>query len=258
MTKQSSPSSPPRQKRRLNRWLWWSGLGLAVIVLLWFIGPSLLTWERAVMAFANSKQAIEQFVLWSGWLGPLVLILFHSLQIIVAPIPAYALFGAAGFLYGAFWGGIYATIGTFVGIIAVMVLTRRLGRPWAARMVGEDRLQRWSQMTANRSLILWGVLLLAPVGDIPYFLAGLAGLGILRILALTLLTRVPTIFLVTTAVSGTTGLGWAELATLLVVFLILFALLMRYQTVLLAWFDTQIRARLNRAESPANGSTSDF
>jgi uncharacterized membrane protein YdjX (TVP38/TMEM64 family) len=240
------------------RWPLWIFLGLAIVVLFWLSGPALLEWGRAVMSFTSSEVAIESFVLWAGWFGPLILITFHALQIVVAPIPAYALFGAAGFLYGPFWGGVYATAGTFLGIAAVMLLTRRFGRPWAARMVGEERLERWRQMTSNHSLLLWGFLLLAPVGDLPFFLAGLAGVGILRIFVLTLLTRIPSIFLITTAASGTTSLGWGELAVLLVIFLIVFALLMRYQASILAWFDVQIRARLSRTESPARGRVSDF
>jgi uncharacterized membrane protein YdjX (TVP38/TMEM64 family) len=125
-------------------------------------------------------------------------------------------------------------------------------------MVGGDRLDRWSQMTTNRGLLLWGMLLLAPVGDIPFFLAGLAGVGILRILALTLITRVPSIFLITTAASGTTSLGWGELAVMLAIFLIVFALLMHYQAAILAWFDAQVRARMTSAEAPCNGRATDL
>jgi uncharacterized membrane protein YdjX (TVP38/TMEM64 family) len=234
------------------RWLWGIFLGAAAMGLLWATGPILLEWGRAILAFTTSEEAIESFVIWAGWFGPLLLIALHAAQIIVAPIPAYALFGASGFLYGAFWGGVYATTGTFLGITIVMLLTRRFGRPWAARMVGEDRLDRWNQMTTNRSLLLWGGLLLAPIGDIPFFLAGLAGIGIIRILLLTLLTRVPTIFLITTAASGSTSLGWGELAVLLVIFLIVFALVMRYQAKILSWFETQVRARITKDGKPAH------
>lgn len=258
MTEQNYPAPRPRRKGLLNRWPLWIILGLVVTGILWMLGPTLLEWVQIVMAFTSSEEAIESFVLWSGWFGPLVLITFHALQIVVAPIPAYALFGAAGFLYGAFWGGVYATAGTLLGIATAMLLTRRFGRPWAARMVGADRLDRWSQMTTNRGLLIWGILLLAPVGDIPFFLAGLAGVGILRILALTLITRVPSIFLITTAASGTTSLGWGELAVMLVIFLIIFALLMHYQTAILAWFDTQVRARMTSPEAPSNGRVSDL
>lgn len=258
MTEQGSRVSRPKAKRWLAYWPLWIFMGLVAAAVLWMTTPSLLIWEQAVMAFANSEEAIERFVLWSGWFGPVALVALHAAQIIVAPIPAYALFGAAGFLYGAFWGGVYATTGTILGIMAVMALTRRFGYPWAERMVGADRLERWRQITANRGLLLWGVLLLAPVGDIPFFLAGLAGVGILRMVALTLLTRVPTIFLITTAASGSPTLGWQELAILLTLFVIVFALLMRYQAQILAWFDTQIRTRLTRAESSASGQRSDF
>ncbi len=224
-------------------WLVWA---VVIIGLLWWLRAPLTQIGQAIVSFARSEEAIESFVIWLGWFGPPVLILLNALQIVIAPVPAYALFGAAGFLYGPIWGGIYGTLGTLLGASAAMLLTRRFGRPWAARMVGEARLTRWNQMTDRRGWLVWGLLLLAPVGDIPYFLAGLSQVKWLQILVLTIITRVPTIFLVAAAGSGTTSVGWEELAVLLVCLVVIFGILWRYQSVILAWFDERMNPHISR------------
>lgn len=206
-----------------------------------------LSW---VMAWAGDEAAIEAWVLWLGWLGPPMLILLHALQIVFAPLPAYALFGAAGFLYGPWWGGSYAMVGTLLGATAAMVLTRRFGRPLAVRMVGEARLDKWSQMTINQSWLTWGFLLLAPVGDLPYFLAGLSQISVWRILLLTLLIRVPTIFLIAAAASGTTSLTWQTVVPLMVVVVFGCGLLFRYQSAIQGWLDRMVYRRFNPPSSP--------
>ncbi|MCB0117081.1 MAG: hypothetical protein KDD84_23435, partial [Caldilineaceae bacterium] len=85
---------------------------------------------------------------------------------------------------------------------------------------------------------------LAPVGDIPYFLAGLSQVGVLRILVLTLVTRAPTIFLVAGAASGSTGLSWRELVLMIGVLVIIFGLLWRYQDRIVTWFELRVHARV--------------
>ncbi len=234
------------------RWPWYLALfalvgGIAVLI--WQL-PSVRTAAGQIIAWVGNPEAIEAFVVWLGWFGPPALISLHALQIIFAPLPAYALFGAAGFLYGTLWGGIYATVGTLLGATAAMLLTRRFGRPLAARMVGEDRMARWHDKTLNQSWFTWGFLLLAPVGDLPFFLAGLAGIQVWRILLLTLVIRVPSIFLIAAAASGTTALSWREVIPIMAVVIVLCAVLFRYQAALLRWFDRAAQQRfVARTES---------
>lgn len=218
--------------------------GAIVLLLLARYWPLLQDAANIVFSFAQNEEAIEDVVIWLGWFGPPILVLFNALQIVVAPIPAYAFFVAAGFLYGAVWGGIYGTLGTLLGAATAMLLSRRFGRPWVVRMVGDSRLDRWNEMTNRRGWLVWGLLLLAPVGDIPYFLAGLSQVSVQRILILTLVTRVPTIFLITAAASGTTSLSWQELVLLILVLVVVFGGLWRYQNPIVNWFDRHVQTRL--------------
>jgi uncharacterized membrane protein YdjX (TVP38/TMEM64 family) len=226
-------------------------LGVGLVGAYWVVPqvwPQIWPWLERGVVLVTDEAALEEFVRWLDWLGPLVLIGMNALQIIVAPIPAYAIFAAAGFLYGGLWGGIYGMIGTLLGAAAAMLLTRRFGRPLAARMVGGDRLERWSSMTVSQSMVTWSLLLLAPVGDLPFFLAGLSKVGVARILVLTTITRVPTIFLISATASGATGMAWWQLVLIILAMLIFFGLVLRQQDAILNWVNRRINRRLQATE----------
>lgn len=225
----------------------WAFLIVAGLFLLLFWQLGSFLWNRlpALLALMEDEAALESTAGWLGWLGPLGVIFFNALQIVLAPIPAYGIFAVAGFLYGPVWGGVYGSIGTLLGATLAMMLTRRFGRPLAVRMVGQERLEKWDRVTNSHSTLLWAILLLAPVGDVPYFLAGLSSVNIPKVLVLTLLIRIPTVFLVTAAASGATFLSWWQLTLIILGLLVLFGLLIYHQDRLLAWFEGQIQKRLH-------------
>jgi uncharacterized membrane protein YdjX (TVP38/TMEM64 family) len=86
---------------------------------------------------------------------------------------------------------------------------------------------------------------MAPVGDIVYFLAGLSQVSFVKILALTLISRVPFVFLVAAAAAGFTLLPWWQLALILLVFVLLFWITARHQERVLRWIDRQVGRRLS-------------
>jgi hypothetical protein len=61
---------------------------------------------------------------------------------------------------------------------------------------------------------------------------------------LTLVTRVPTIFLIAAAASGSTSLGWLELVLLIVGMVLVFGGLWRYQGLITDWFDRHVQTHL--------------
>jgi uncharacterized membrane protein YdjX (TVP38/TMEM64 family) len=69
--------------------------------------------------------------------GPVGLIALFVLQILVAPLPGYVFQAAAGYLFGWFWGAVYACIGMLIGGTLAMTLARIFGRPLVRRVVGE-------------------------------------------------------------------------------------------------------------------------
>ncbi len=171
-------------------------------------GLVLWLWGRDIYTFLTDETALEALVVRLGPWGPIALILTNVVQIVVAPIPGYVVQLAAGYLYGPLKGGIYAGIGVLVGAMTAMWLARTLGRPVARLLVGESRLARWETVTHSDSPWIWLLLLLGPIGDVPYTLAGLSSVPYLTIFLITLFVRVPAVFLSTAIGGGALSLYW--------------------------------------------------
>jgi len=82
--------------------------------------------------FTNLKKftdpyALRVFVLKFGLLAPFALITLEILQSFLSVLPFYGVTIAAGFVFGAFWGLVYALIGTFIGSALAFLVARRYG-----------------------------------------------------------------------------------------------------------------------------------
>lgn len=231
------------QRILTSRRIWLlTSIGGLMVVLAWTFGPQM--W-----AIAQDETALEAFVIQLGAWGPLALVAINAAQIVVAPLPGYVMQIAAGYLYGPLWGGVYGAAGLVIGAMLAMGLARIFGRPLAEQLVGVGRLERWERVTFSTSTLVWFAILLAPTGDLPYFLAGLAKVSFTKILLLTLAIRVPSTMVVAAAGAGVWLLpGW-QLALVLAVLGVATALLMRYQDRVLALVDRRVQGQLSREES---------
>ena len=166
----------------LQRRGWWilSGVVIAGALAAWRYGSTF--W-----AVVSDEQALEAFIASLGWIGPLALVAINVAQIVVAPIPGYVMQAAAGYLYGPFWGGVWGALGLLIGSMLAMALARIFGRPLVLRLVSAERLARWERVTHSDSTVIWFMILLAPTGDLPYFMAGLAQVSFTKIFVLTLM-----------------------------------------------------------------------
>ncbi len=225
-----------------SRRTWWMIIiGVLGAVLVWTFGP----WLWAIV---QDEVALEAFVVRLGAWGPLALIVLNAAQIVVAPLPGYVMQIAAGYLYGPIWGGVYGAIGLVIGAMLAMTLARRFGRPLAEQLVGAGRLERWERVTFSTSTLVWFAILLAPTGDLPYFMAGLARVSFVKILLLTLAIRVPSTMVVAAAGAGVWLLSGWQLAIMLAALGIATVLLIRYQERLLALIDRRVQGQLSREE----------
>jgi uncharacterized membrane protein YdjX (TVP38/TMEM64 family) len=127
---------------------------------------------------------------WIEPLGPAAPLAFFGLnvvQILVAPIPGYPVQALGGILFGPIFGSILTVGGLVAGGVLAAWLTRRLGRPWLEKRLGADTLAHWEAIAHIDSFWTWWLILLIPIGDLPYFFAGLSHIR-LRTLALAILT----------------------------------------------------------------------
>jgi uncharacterized membrane protein YdjX (TVP38/TMEM64 family) len=227
----------------VSKWLkpnryWLLALGiLALGVVLWHYGP-------ALWALVRDQERLASWVDHLGWLGPLAVVLLNALQIIIAPIPGYVVQIAAGYLYGALWGGVWNSLGLLLGASAAFWLARGFGRPVAERVIGRARLARWEKVTHSTSTVVWCVMLLGPTGDVPYYLAGLSRVSYVKVIIIAAVLRIPSVFLEASVGAGVVVLAWWEWAFILVFLIGIIVFFLRYQEPILLWMEELVQRRV--------------
>jgi uncharacterized membrane protein YdjX (TVP38/TMEM64 family) len=183
----------------MRRW-WIKWVVLAVIAAV--VAVLAVRYWREVAAFLRDPEALRAWLARLGPLGPLGLILFNTVQVVIAPVPGYPVQIVSGYLFGWWRGTLYSVVGMILGGLLAMTLARVYGRPLVERIVGVERLERWEKVAHLNSMAVWFVLMLGPLGDAPYYLAGLTKLPVWKLLSIVLLVRTPSVM-----VSAALGAG---------------------------------------------------
>ncbi len=222
------PNQTPTDRVRLLHTIVLLAVGGVGLWLLWYF------WAE-IRSFTQDTAALQLFADQLGWWGPPALIAINILQMVVAPIPGYAVYLVAGLLYGFLWGGIWSSIGLLAGSMLAMWLARHFGRPLVIRMIGRKQLERWEDLIHSDSTLVWGVILLSPIGDMPYYLAGLSHVRFRKIALLSVLTRVPQAFVTTALGAGAFQLQWWQLALLTAILVAPLVLFTYYRETITCW-----------------------
>lgn len=178
------------------------------------VGPLVILWAPLSHLGTNPAQ-LRSWIDGMGPMAPVAFVLLNIAQIVVAPIPGYPVQVLGGLLFGIVPGSIYTVGGMVIGGTLAAWLGRRFGRPWLERRLGKDTLRHWSEITHLNSFWVWWVILLIPLGDIPYFLAGLSRIRLAVFALVILASRGPFTILIVWAGDGVANLPLAGIAMLM-------------------------------------------
>ncbi|MCB0197259.1 MAG: TVP38/TMEM64 family protein [Anaerolineae bacterium] len=199
----------PRIHKLKSKLLPWIG-GLLVIVVLAAL------WKPLSQVGADSTH-VRAWIEPLGPFAPLAFFLLNVAQIVVAPIPGYPVQVLGGILFGVIPGSIYAVGGMVAGGTLAAWLGRRFGRPWLEQRMGAETLEQWGKIAHIDSFWTWWVILLIPLGDIPYFFAGLSRISLSRFALAILTSRGPFTVLIVWAGDSVVDLPLVWVALLMAV-----------------------------------------
>jgi len=145
-------------------------------------------------------------------LGPwrhLAFVGIQVLQVFFAPIPGQLTGFLGGFLFG-FWPGLALTMGgLLLGSAGAMLFSRRLGRPFVRRIVGEELFAKFGYLIEGGGLFSYFMLFLLPAlpDDAICFVAGLSDLPLRKLMGVCFLGRLPGMAVLTLAGAS---VGWSS------------------------------------------------
>jgi len=188
----SEPHAPGPAERGGRSWWPWllAGLVVAAIVL------ALVLWGRPLTDLLTRREALNAWVADLGAWGPAAIVLLEMVQTLAGPVPGTAIEAASGFLFGPWWGTLYAMTGIVAGALIAFLLARRFGRPLIHRFVRWQDVERLDHLLERGGSMLFFLLWLFPLvpDDLVCLAAGLMGMSPRRFLLLMAVGRLPGIF----------------------------------------------------------------
>jgi uncharacterized membrane protein YdjX (TVP38/TMEM64 family) len=174
-------------------WRIWLAVGLILVGLV----VVLIKWGQPLYRFVADETQIRAWVLGLGGWGPLAIVVLEIAQILLAPLPGQAVGAVSGFLYGPWWGTLYAFVGMAVGSLLVFSLARRFGRPLVLRLVGEQSMESLDGLVRRGGALFFFLIWLLPFApdDLACMAAGLTPMPIRQYLVLMLVGRLPGLFI---------------------------------------------------------------
>ncbi|MBW5448715.1 TVP38/TMEM64 family protein [Cohnella sp. CFH 77786] len=164
-----------------------ASLGLVIFVLVIQYLPHILRLTVSIDEFRD-------YILSTGKLGPILLIFYQLLQIIIAPIPGEVIQIAGGYIYGISFGTLYITVGMLLGAIVAFYFTRFLGRTFIERLLKKDKFKWMARMLDNKKISVFLFIIFIIPGlpkDLFIYAAGLTTIKPLRFFTILLVARFP-------------------------------------------------------------------
>ncbi|MEK3761569.1 VTT domain-containing protein [Paenibacillus sp. FSL R7-0337] len=162
-------------------------VGLVIMIVFIKYLPELL---RLTM----SLDAFRDYILSTGKLGPVMLVLFQILQTVIAPIPGEVVQIAGGYIYGTMLGAVYVTGGMMLGAMIAFYFTRFLGGSFIESLLQRDKFKWMRGMMDNKKFSIFLFIVFIIPGfpkDMFIYAAGLTTMKPLRFFMILLIARFP-------------------------------------------------------------------
>jgi uncharacterized membrane protein YdjX (TVP38/TMEM64 family) len=183
-----------RQKARNLFWFLTLLLTVSGFILYFFWGESLLSQVLFHLedVMRNSSRARE-VILSQGYLAPLIFMTLQILQVLFAPVPGEATGILGGYLFGAWTGFIYSSIGLAVGSALAFTIGHLFADAFRARFSKTRIYRKFNHLVFKGDFVIPFVLFLFPgfPKDFLSYLLGLSTMPFKVFIFIALIARMP-------------------------------------------------------------------
>ncbi|MBU4536710.1 VTT domain-containing protein [Patescibacteria group bacterium] len=113
---------------------------------------------------------IKAYILQNPVLGGLVFVFLMILSTVIPPITIFPLIPVLGMILGPFIVMVYSVVGWTIGSIISFVIARYLGRPFIAKYISLEKIDKWENRIPEKNEFLYLVFLriISPVDILSY------------------------------------------------------------------------------------------
>ena len=207
----------------------------------------LLYWHRVIVwqtfgdlyRFMTDREQVKAFIVDRGSLAPFVFIVFQILQVIFAPVPGEATGFIGGYVFGAWKGFLYSSIGLTVGSIINFGIGRFFGWRYVRKAIPTKYLERFDRFIKHQGVIVIFLLFVFPGFPKDYLclFLGLSMLPIKIFIFLAFVGRMPGTLLLSLQGEYLFKENYALLAALAGLCLIITLMFFIYRESIYAWLD---------------------
>lgn len=169
---------------------------LIIIIIAVIFSYSYLS-KGIVYSISNSDDdSVVDFIDSFGTFSYFIFIFIVILEVVLAPIPAFALYVAGGALFGTFLGGFLTLIGNLVGAYIAFYIARRFGRDFVEKRTDSRIRAKFDRFSEKYGALSLFILRINPftTSDLFSYLAGLTKMKTWHFLLGTALGLIPMIF----------------------------------------------------------------
>ena len=121
-------------------------------------------WKMTVHFYnlMTDREAIQAYIVSLGMAAPVVFTAIQILQVVIAPIPGEATGFIGGFLFGAFKGFLYSSIGLSVGSLINFGIGRLLGKRFIRKLIPASQINQLDKLVHRQGAIVLFICFLFP------------------------------------------------------------------------------------------------
>ena len=121
-------------------------------------------WKMTVHFYdlMTDREAIQSYIVSWGMAAPVVFTAIQILQVVIAPIPGEATGFIGGFLFGAFKGFLYSSVGLAVGSMINFGIGRLLGKKVIRKLIPPSQIALLDKLVHRQGAIVLFICFIFP------------------------------------------------------------------------------------------------